>query len=70
MKRYDGVVIVDFPVNSTAAQEVLTLDESGNITTETLRAFPFEEFRGIVGAMPRRVCRMRGGEMTNSVKQG
>lgn len=52
MGRYDGVVIADFPDDETAAQAVLTLAESGNVTTETLRAFTLEEFRDIVDAMP------------------
>ena len=52
MGRYDGVVIADFPDDATAAQAVLTLAESGNVTTETLRAFTLDEFRDIVDAMP------------------
>ncbi|WP_255194451.1 GYD domain-containing protein [Natronobeatus ordinarius] len=51
MGRYDGVVIVDFPDDETAAQAALTLAESGNVTTETLRAFSLEEFRDVVEAM-------------------
>lgn len=51
MGRYDGVVIADFPDDATAAQAVLTLAESGNVTTETLRAFSLDEFRDIVEAM-------------------
>ncbi len=51
MGRYDGVVIVDFPDDATAAQAVLALAESGNVTTETLRAFARDEFRDIVDAM-------------------
>ena len=52
MGRYDGVVIADFPDDATAAQAVLALAESGNVTTETLRAFDLEEFRELVDAMP------------------
>ena len=52
MGQYDGVVIVDFPDDATAARAVLTLAESGNVTTETLRAFTLEEFRDVVEAMP------------------
>ena len=48
--RYDGVVIVDFPDDATAARAALTLAESGNVTTETLRAFTLAEFRDIVEA--------------------
>lgn len=51
MGRYDGVIIADFPDDTTAAQAVLTLAESGNVTTETLRAFTLDEFRDIVEAM-------------------
>jgi uncharacterized protein with GYD domain len=51
MGRYDGVVIADFPDDVTAAQAVLTLAESGNVTTETLRGFTLEEFHDIVEAM-------------------
>jgi uncharacterized protein with GYD domain len=51
MGRYDGVVIADFPDDETAAQAALTLAESGNVTTETLRAFTLNEFRDIVEAM-------------------
>ena len=52
MGRYDGVVIANFPDDETAAQAALALAESGNVTTETLRAFDLEEFREIVDAMP------------------
>lgn len=52
MGRYDGVVIVDFPDDEIAAQAVLTLAESGNVTTETLRAFSLDEFRDIVDSLP------------------
>ena len=52
MGRYDGVVIADFPDDETATQAVLSLAESGNVTTETLRAFDLEEFREIVDALP------------------
>ncbi|WP_436344748.1 GYD domain-containing protein [Natronorubrum sp. FCH18a] len=51
MGRYDGVVIADFPDDTTAAQGALMLAESGNVTTETLRAFTLDEVRDIVEAM-------------------
>lgn len=51
MGRYDGVIIADFLDDTTAAQGALTLAESGNVTTETLRAFTLDEFRDIVEAM-------------------
>lgn len=51
MGWYNGVVIADFPDGATAAQAVLTLAESSNVTTETLPAFTLDEFRDIVEAM-------------------
>lgn len=52
MGQYDGVVIAEFPDDETAAQAVLTLASSGNVTTETLRAFSLDEFHEIIDAMP------------------
>lgn len=52
MGRYDGIVIADFPDDEIAAQAVLTLAESGNVTTETLRAFSLDEFRAIIDSLP------------------
>lgn len=51
MGRYDGVVIAEFPDDETAARAVLALASSGNVTTETLRAFSLEEFRDIVDGL-------------------
>lgn len=51
MGRYDGVVIADFPDDTTAAQAVLTLAASGNVTVEPLQAFTLEEFRDIIEDM-------------------
>lgn len=51
MGRYDGIVIADFPDAETAAQAALTLAESGNVTTETLRAFSLDEFRDVIDGM-------------------
>lgn len=48
MGRYDGVLIADFPDDETAAAAVLALGQSGNVTTETLKAFDLDEFREIV----------------------
>ncbi len=52
MGRYDGLVIAEFPDDAAAAQAALALASGGNVTTETLRAFPLDEFRDIVDAVP------------------
>ena len=51
MGRYDGLIIADLPDDETAARAALTLANSGNVTTETLRAFSLEEFEAIVDGM-------------------
>ena len=48
MGRYDGVLIADFPDDETATRAVLALGKSGNVTTETLKAFDLSAFREIV----------------------
>lgn len=52
MGQYDGLVVAGFPDDETASQAALALASSGNVTTETLRAFTLDEFRDIVDAMP------------------
>ena len=51
MGRYDGLIVAGFPDDETAAQAALTLASSGNVMTETLRAFTVDEFRDIVQAV-------------------
>jgi uncharacterized protein with GYD domain len=50
--RYDAVVISEAPDDETATRLSLATASQGNVSTETLRAFTEEEFRGIVGALP------------------
>ena len=52
MGRFDGLVVAAFPDDETAATAALALGSSGNVTTETLRAFTLEEFRDVVETMP------------------
>ena len=44
MGRYDLVAIVEAPSAEAVASAVLGLARQGNIRTETLQAFPFDEF--------------------------
>lgn len=52
MGRYDVVVISEAPNDETAAKLALATGMQGNVTTETLRAFPETEFRQIVAGLP------------------
>lgn len=45
--QYDGVAIVEFPDDETAAEYSLTIGKGGNAETETLKAFTEDEFREI-----------------------
>lgn len=46
---YDGVLIFDAPDDQTAAGLLLSLGASGNVRTQTLRAFDREEITSILG---------------------
>ena len=52
MGRYDVVVIVDAPDLKTAAKVILTTGSAGAVSTETLPAFPEEEFRQVISELP------------------
>jgi uncharacterized protein with GYD domain len=50
--QYDFVTQVEAPDDETFARALLGIASSGNITTETLRAFTEEEYGRIAGALP------------------
>lgn len=51
MGQYDGVAIAEFPDDQSCAEALLSLGATGVYETETLRAFPEDEIRDIVGAI-------------------
>ena len=52
MGRYDLILIVDAPNPETAAKLILTTASKGAISTETLPAFPEEEYQKIIADLP------------------
>ena len=52
MGRYDFVVMAQAPNAEAVAGLMLAFGSQGNISTETLRAFTEEEFKGIVANLP------------------
>ena len=52
MGRYDAVVVSEAPDEETAAKLVLAIASGGTVRTETLRAFPEDEYRKIIAALP------------------
>jgi uncharacterized protein with GYD domain len=52
MGRYDLILIVDAPNPETVTKIVLTVSSGGAVSTETLPAFPEEEYRKIISELP------------------
>ena len=50
--HYDAVVVTEGPDDETAVKLVLKIGSVGAVRTETMRAFPEEEYRKIIAAMP------------------
>lgn len=48
MGKYDVVTIVDLPSDEAAATIVLSTSSKGNVRTETMKAFPEDQFRNII----------------------
>jgi uncharacterized protein with GYD domain len=48
MGRYDSVLIVEGPSDEVAATLALSAGSQGNIRTETLKAFPENEYQNII----------------------
>jgi len=52
MGRYDLVVIVEFPTDEAATTVILKTASLGQVHTETLKAFPEEQYRDIIAKIP------------------
>ncbi len=52
MGRYDAVAVAEAPDDETVAKLTLAISSAGALRTETLRAFPEEEYRKIIAALP------------------
>jgi uncharacterized protein with GYD domain len=52
MGQYDAVVVAEAPDDDTAAKLALAISSAGAIRTETLRAWPEDEYRKIIAALP------------------
>ena len=48
MGRYDAVLISEFPTDETCATFTLSAGQRGNISSETMKAFPEPEYRKII----------------------
>lgn len=50
--QYDAVTVIEAPDDETAAQLVLTVTKGGAISSETLKAFPEEEYWEVISGLP------------------
>ena len=48
MGRYDMVAIIEAPDDEVAAEILLHVGQGGGVRTETLKAFPEEQYRNII----------------------
>jgi len=51
MGQYDAVLISEFPSDEACAKFTLSASALGNISTETLKAFPEADYRKIIGSL-------------------
>ncbi len=52
MGRYDMVLVGEAPDDETVAKIALAIGSRGSVRTETLRAYPEDEYRKIIAALP------------------
>jgi uncharacterized protein with GYD domain len=51
MGHYDLICVVEAPDDETFARAMLTLGSQGNVQSETLKAFPEDQYRKIIGSL-------------------
>jgi uncharacterized protein with GYD domain len=52
MGRYDMVAIAEFPSDEVATGFLLTLARGGNLRSETMKAYPEDQYRNIIAKLP------------------
>ena len=52
MGRYDMVAIAEFPSDEVATGFLLTLGRGGSLRSETMKAYPEDQYRNIIAKLP------------------
>lgn len=52
MGKYDAVFVSEFPDDESCARFSLSVAASGNVTTQTLKAFTEPDYRKIISSLP------------------
>ena len=50
--RYDMVSIAEFPSDEAGTSFLLSLGSGGSVRTETMRAYPEDQYRNIIAKIP------------------
>ncbi|PSQ50128.1 GYD family protein [Halobacteriales archaeon SW_6_65_15] len=50
--EYDAVAVIEAPDDETAAQLVLKVGQAGAVSSETLKAFPEDDYRELIDGLP------------------
>lgn len=52
MGQYDLVTVSEFPDDDTAAQALLRIGQGGAVSSETLKAWPEDDYRDLIANLP------------------
>lgn len=52
MGQYDLVTVAEFPDDDTAAQVTLRIGKGGAVSSETLKAWPEDDYRDLIANLP------------------
>ncbi len=52
MGKYDAIIVSEFPDDHVAARFMLSVGAQGNVTSQTMRAYPEEEYKKIISSLP------------------
>jgi uncharacterized protein with GYD domain len=52
MGDYDAVAVMELPNAETATQAAITIAGAGAVRTETMRAFPEDDYRELIEGLP------------------
>lgn len=52
MGEYDIVTVAEFPDDDTAAQATLRIGQTGAVSSETLKAWPEDDYRDLIANLP------------------
>lgn len=60
MGQYDMVVVGEFPDDETYAEFLLYIGSGGNVSTETLKAFPEDQYRELIAEVSELIAEQLG----------